>query len=252
MLLVNNSPRCRLRSRCPSHLGQSAGIQPALWLEETRERPRPLCKTEPLSSSPRFWVNTRDLKLNLSLFLCYFLLSSSPSSFSPSVCKILQRQGEVKNIDSIPTPTCWKGNKSRTEVFRGAKHGGDDIWAAGLKSELKGETKNVVKRHKETLSDVILGEERRGDFPLSGRLFKQKRWRCFKSRRIRREMEISFSTKKSENNSERSSSCRTAAGGGSWLLICSNIIVKTEIYYDGGVNEEASRRHGDTNTRPLL
>lgn len=121
--------------------------------------------------------------------------------------QILQRQGEVKNIDSIPTPTCWKGNKSRTEVFRGAKHGGDDIWAAGLKSELKGETKNVVKRHKETLSDVILGEERRGDFPLSGRLFKQKRWRCFKSRRIRREMEISFSTKKSENNSERSSSC---------------------------------------------
>lgn len=80
MLLVNNSPRCRLRSRCPSHLGQSAGIQPALWLEETRERPRPLCKTEPLSSIPRFWVNTRVLKLNLSLFLCYFLLSSSPSS----------------------------------------------------------------------------------------------------------------------------------------------------------------------------
>lgn len=76
MLLVNNSPRCRLRSRCPSHLGQSAGIQPALWLEETRERPRPLCKTEPLSSIPRFWVNTRVLKLNLSLFLCYFLLSS--------------------------------------------------------------------------------------------------------------------------------------------------------------------------------
>lgn len=87
MLLVNNSPRCRLRSRCPSHLGQSAGIQPALWLEETRES---------IGIVKLIFISLLFPAVVLSIFL-----SRLSSSFSPSVC----RSFSVKEKWKTSTPS---------------------------------------------------------------------------------------------------------------------------------------------------
>lgn len=45
MLFVNNSPRCRLRSLCPSFPANQRRLPTALWLEEMSRRRHPLCKS---------------------------------------------------------------------------------------------------------------------------------------------------------------------------------------------------------------
>lgn len=143
------------------------GIYSELWLEETWERPRLLCKrgrkciltfhsfllypSISLFSIPVccFWVicttrksiqefqnskfSSRYLCFPHLYVICSFLSSPSPCLF-PFFCLfpslhllILQSQGEVKNIVSIQTSTCWKGNKSWTEVS-GANIEEADIW----------------------------------------------------------------------------------------------------------------------------
>lgn len=249
MLLVNNSPRCRLRSRCPSHLGQSGGIQPALWLAQTRERPRPLCKTEPLSSIPRFWVNTRVLKLNLSLFVVLSIfLSRLSSSFSPSVSGVKEKW---KTSTPSRRQLVGKGinlglkffGGQNTEETTSERRDWSPSWRAKLKTWLK-DTKRLWA--------TLFWEKRDGvTFLCRDHFSNRKDGDVLKADGSAERWKSPSVLKKSENSSERSSSCRTAAGGGSWwsrLLI----IVKTEIHYDGGVNEDASRRRGDTNTQPPL
>lgn len=149
MLLVNNSQRCRLRSRCPSRLSQSeAFTQRSDWRKRGTV---PVCYANDrkhccistflpfflLHPSSRLlflsWSIRRVWKLIFLLFAVFFILSISPAfpffCLFPSLhLLILQSQGEVKNIVSIQTSTCWKGNKSWTEVS-GANIEEADIWA---------------------------------------------------------------------------------------------------------------------------
>lgn len=154
MLLVNNSLRCRLRSLCPSHRSQSEALaHRALIGGNVRKTlsvmqmillhlklsvfafqsvfPILSAVSESVRKTRKFYsfniLHFSSRHICFPPSFCYLQLLSSPSpclflfvfsvSFTPSISWSFRRQGEVKNIGVIQTSTCWKGNKSWSEVL---------------------------------------------------------------------------------------------------------------------------------------